>query len=1120
MPAPRALRRPSWAGARLGLARWQVGPKPRLLRAVVLLACLIWGGPALAQLKAVELRPAAELSGLLGRPLRRIEVVVAGARWRGALPSVRAEVGQLLSPELVRRSLDQLLESGKFADARAEVEPEADGVLLRLLVTPRRVIADVRVTGGVLPDDDALLRTVGAQVGKELVEDDLTRIEARLRDEHERHGFPNARAQVTAIDTDDPLRIALRVDLQPGTPRRIEQLKFYAWPDPEEPVLRGLLPLYRIKRGDRADREQLSTADGQFETLLRARGFHRATVEHVLEAAATGGVLLKVNVRADQRIRISFEGNRLFDADELTAVLALEDTDDRAPETLAEKLRQHYLARGRVDVQVSPIVRTRPGSPVSDLVFVIREGQPLRVTARNYPCLTRFTPRQVDAEIDSFLAELPGGELLGPVDPRVSEQVYGPTRGAGMRHPPRDFTPYSYYVPEAYEKAVEHLRDLYRSEGYLSASVGPLTIVRRSCDRRSPAGECIPERSLAKSNLACSYDDVGVPVELPLPDPGLNCVPDPKRGKRCSSEAALFLPIRLGPRTFLHDVSFEGNRALVEHSLFASSELELAVPLNQAELERARRRILDGYAEEGFAFADAELELDLSPDHTRGRARFVISEREQVRISRIVIRGAQATSERLIRSRVALEPGGIYRRSLVRRTEERLATLGVFGSVSVGFEDPYVPAREKVVVITVEERLAQYVDVRPGLSSGEGFRISFEYGHRNLAGEAIQLTLRAQLNFLPQQFIIEEDVRAKHEAVETRFGRHNSASVEFPEIGLGPLFRLNVEAIDVRDNARDYSLVKDAFIPTLIFRPERRLSAQVGGSLELNTATILGDTGGLEKYIRDSGQLQTFRVPEGTTFVIAQRASATWDQRDVPLDATRGFLISGTIEHVRAKPVGDTATEAARSSGSGPFDPVLSDFMQYTSRIAGYIPLSKRGMALALSFRWGLNSQLIQGSHTYPDRLFFMGGVDTIRGFSQDSLIPEDVAQELLDAQALAESDPGDNELLTVDRILIRGGDVFVNPRAELRIPLTDSVQTALFLDTGNLWSSLRAFQDRAFRLRYSAGTGIRIATPVGPLVFDYGFNLERILDEFDPSRKRKRFWEDLGAFHFSIGLF
>ena len=1094
----------------------------RLCQAVALaLALFGLASGALGQARIPELRPPPDLSGLAGRPLTRVDVEVTGSRWRGQSPAVPAEVGQVLSSELVRRSLDQLLESGKFADARAEVEADAAGVRLRFLVTPRRVIADVRVTGGVLADD-MLLRTVGVQVGRELTADDLSRIELKLHEEHARHGFPNARATLTAIDTDDPLRVALRIDLAPGAPKRIDERKFLAWPDPDEPVLRALLRDYGVGRGDRADQEQIEDADRKFETLLRSHGFHRATVDHRLESDAQGRLLLKVNVRADQRIRVSFEGNRLFDGDELLALLSLEETDDRAPESLAEKLRQHYLTHGRLDVVVTPSLRTRPGSPVSDLVFTIHEGEPLRVSSRRYPCLTLFKPSDVDAEIDSFLAELPGGELLGPVDPRVTEPTYGPTDERGARHSPRDFNPYSYYVPDVYEKAIDHLRDLYRSEGYLSASVGPLSLVRRTCDRRSPVGQCLPQAAQAPPKLAavCSYDDVGLPLELAPSDSALGCVPDPKHGKHCSSEASLSLPIRLGPRTYLHDVSFEGNRALVESRLFKAAELELNAPLSQAELDRARRRILDLYAEDGFAFADAEVEIDLSPDHTRGRARFVVSEREQVHVSRIVIKGASVTSERLIRSRIALQVGGLYRRSLVRRTEERLATLGVFGSVSVGFEDPYVPSREKVVIITVEERLAQYVDVRPGLSSGEGFRISFEYGHRNLAGEAVAFTLRSQLNFLPQEFIIEDDVRAKHESVDSRFGRHNSVSLEFPDIGLGPLFRFNIEAIDVRDNARDYSLVKDAAIPTLIFRPERRLSAQVGPSLELNTATILGDTGGLEKYIRDSGQLTTFRVPEGTTFVFAERASATWDQRDVPLDATRGFLISGSIEHVHAKPVGDTASVAARSSGTGPFDPVVSDFMQYTSRVAGYIPLNKRGLALALSFRWGLNSQLIERSHTYPDRLFFMGGVDTIRGFTQDSLIPEDIAQQLLDAHALSLSDPGDNELLTVDRILIRGGDIFVNPRAELRIPLSGSVQTALFLDTGNLWSSIRAFEGSPLRLRYAAGSGIRIATPVGPLVFDYGFNLERLLDQIAPSRKRQRFWESIGAFHFSIGLF
>jgi outer membrane protein assembly factor BamA len=56
--------------------------------------------------------------------------------------------------------------------------------------------------------------------------------------------------------------------------------------------------------------------------------------------------------------------------------------------------------------------------------------------------------------------------------------------------------------------------------------------------------------------------------------------------------------------------------------------------------------------------------------------------------------------------------------------------------------------------------------------------------------------------------------------------------------------------------------------------------------------------------------------------------------------------------------------------------------------------------------------------------------------------------------------------------------------------------------------------------LRYAVGTGVRIGTPIGPLVFDYGFNVHRVLDELYPERANQRLWEDIGAFHFSIGLF
>jgi outer membrane protein insertion porin family len=172
------------------------------------------------------------------------------------------------------------------------------------------------------------------------------------------------------------------------------------------------------------------------------------------------------------------------------------------------------------------------------------------------------------------------------------------------------------------------------------------------------------------------------------------------------------------------------------------------------------------------------------------------------------------------------------------------------------------------------------------------------------------------------------------------------------------------------------------------------------------------------------------------------------------------------------------------------------------------VRLSEKGLALAASFRWGFNQQLTAGSRTYPDRLFFLGGVDSIRGFLQDSVVPEDIAEQLLD--------PATG--LTINQVVIRGGDVFINPRLELRIPISASVQTALFLDSGNLWTDPALLDP--LKLRYAAGSGVRVTTPIGPLVFDYGFNLERVLDEFEIGPEQPRFWEDIGAFHFSIGLF
>jgi outer membrane protein insertion porin family len=128
-----------------------------------------------------------------------------------------------------------------------------------------------------------------------------------------------------------------------------------------------------------------------------------------------------------------------------------------------------------------------------------------------------------------------------------------------------------------------------------------------------------------------------------------------------------------------------------------------------------------------------------------------------------------------------------------------------------------------------------------------------------------------------------------------------------------------------------------------------------------------------------------------------------------------------------------------------------------------------------------------------------------MRGWLQDSFIPQKYADQIA---ATAGRAAGDTSKFTVNQIPLRGGNLMINPRFELRFPLRAPVDAAFFADFGNLWDDVNYIVSHGFSLRADVGAGIRVQTPVGPLVFDYGINVTR------------RPYEDFGAFHFAIGLF
>jgi outer membrane protein insertion porin family len=1044
------------------------------------------------------------LKELEGLPILAVSVETLGQRFEDQVEVRSVEIGRPLRAHVARAALREVLASNRFAHAYADARPYEDGVILRLVAVPRRIIAGIRIEGSKL-DNDTMMRAAQLSEEGEITEPEVRRIRERLEAFHRRYGYDDAKIDIATKDTDDDMEVLVTITIEPGERQVVARRVFVIEPELDA-VLGPTKHDYAVQAGDPIDGDALIEADNAMVERLREEGFYDAIVLHRL-LADEGSNYLYVYLQTGPRYRLLFSGNRRRDAEDLTEALAVERSGvDTTSEALEERLSGWYRDRGFYDVRISVTrvatgARTVDGTPAEvELAFHIIEGPTVVVARRFFTCMPANPPEgltaeelsdEMDAVLEETLPELP---LFHAIDELAIDETLS-SNGGGHRADSRQLAPAVTYTRESYAKAIEQLKSLLESRGYLDAEVGPPSVIRAECDPLARAGSCNPLPLPPIPPAACASDSRGLPLpEPPLPE-RLTCVPDPARSIRCAPELVIHLPIQLGPQMELYDVVFEGNDKVSSHVLQLLAGFPLGAPFSNIELDAARARILGIYKDLGHAYATVRTEVDYSPDRTRARARFIINEHDPVIIDAYHVRGAERTDKDLIISRLALcrdleacsDKEKYFKQNLVRQSEEQIATLGTFSSVSVALEDPEVPQGRKRVVITVTELPAQYIEPSGGFFTGEGFRVGFEYGHRNMFGQAISATARLQFSILPEFLILDDEIRDNYRefTLSERLERRNTLTVRFPDVGLGPKVDLVINGVDARDIQRDFGLSREALFPTLGFKPIREVSLQFGASTEVNDVELFGAED-VQGAIRDNPTLANLlRVPDGRTIAFAQRLSGSWDRRDKALAATRGTFVTSAVEHVTATPLDDTSE-------------FNSEFLKLTGRFAGYIPLSKGGWAIALSVAGGYNLQLTDASLTYPDRLFYLGGVNNIRGFLLDSVVPEDVAERIRQGE------------IVIDEVGVRGGDVYWNPRAELRIPLTDLFSMGVFLDAGNLWSapeSITGLEDFLV-LRYAAGGGVRLETPLGPVALDYGFNLVR------------NDWEDIGALAFSIGLF
>ncbi len=1093
-----------------------------------------------------------------GKVIHGVAVVLASTAWSDVkVPALRClSTGDRLTGDKVRACMNEALSEGRFAGATVEALPEDDGVRVTVLLLPRKLVEGVRLdVHGAPLERGELLREAELSEGGEITPRDLPLYQRRLEAFLVKRGYPHPVVTVSTRPTDKARDVIVLLDVAPGLPRKLARRVFYLVGGRREDF-EELTPEYAVKVADPADEVALAAADVGFEQRLRRAGFHRAEVSHDV-LSDQGFVTLRVRVECGPRYELRFEGNERYDKDTLLAAVATPEDVDHTPSHLVQKLRDFYVRRGYLDVEVSLEERGKRTDPGVFYVFHVRENARVAVSTRAYPCLKEDEIRglknggpssaiAIGSEIDSYLEEeLPGADLFRAPSSAGVDALFAGSRGVlpgGSRPAPLELDPNTVFVPDTYDRAVAHVQELYRSEGYLDARVGPVHVLRRRCDPKSPPGTCRAMLAPPIPEL-CTYDASNIPLPLPPPDARTTCVPDPAHGIACEPRVTLAIPVKLGPRTSLYDAAFFGAKALTQESLFKAARLGMGEPVSTVKLDEARRRVLDEYREAGYAFAEVKYGIEQSPDHTRARVRFDVTEFEQVIVTKIVVRGNQRTNLSVIEGRVALAVGQPYQASLVRKTQERIATLGTFVSVAVALEDPTVPQTAKTVVINVVEQVPQAIDVRPGFSSDEGVRSALEYTHMNVAGRAITLALRTQASYLPEELVLDAGFRATYSrlAIKDQLRARVSAGVGLPEVGLGPLVKASLDAVIAKELQRDFNTTKGAIGPSATYSPEslfgfafqaRQMQIAVFQTFEYNDLSLFNG-GSARDYLLTHTLSDTLvrqlNLPDGKTWASAQRIVLTWDRRDNPFNATSGTLLILGVEHVDAYPFD------AKLDPQNPLSVTQEyHFLRLTQSLGGYVPIV-RGIRVAALLRMGQNIQITGDSQTYPDRLFFMGGNDSMRGWLNASMLPQDNDDIVFRDQnkpdyvpaggTVSCQNPADPSVcpnpdkFTPAKTPVRGGNLMFNPRLEVRVPVKAIVtsiskglepfETVVFTDIGNLWVDPKyPFQRGVFPMRVSLGTGVRFQTPVGPLAVDYGVNLT------------KKPYEDFGNFHFRIGLF
>ncbi len=911
-----------------------------------------------------------------------------------------------LSRREVRRTVQLLFATGRFANVVARTRPLPDGgVALVLECSRRQLVTAVEVEAGPRPvlDPERVRRSAGLAAGDELWPGRLEEVAARIRALHARHGWRAAEVSATAGGVGAG-RVVIRI--AEGPPTRVVAVDFGGATGLAPDVLRERLA---TTLGAVLDLDALETDAREVRSRLRRAGWLRARVGAPEVTYQGEAARVKIPVEAGAHVAVRFAGVASFPIAELRAELGLEAEqalDATALAAAAGRVRAFYLARGYAAARVT--ARESPAERGSALVFTVDEGRRYRVAAVRFPGASRKSSSWLRGRLDEVLEAMAPQTSSGPAGD--AEQL---ARAAGspaaVRSPP-PLEPRWVWNPPLWDEAALRLVEFYRAEGYLDAAYDG-----------------------ARAALDAARGTVEVEVRL-----------------------------REGVQTLVRAVAFEGNSAVPTRELADEARLGPGDPLAFGNVDATRTALLALYARRGYLYATIDPHEDIAADRASAVVRFVIDEGPRVRVGAVVVSGARRTREAVVRESLTLKTGDVYDPESAGRSQAALLRLGVFRSVGLRLADPEVPGPVKDVTVQLSERPWRTLSPGVGFSLANGPRAFVELVEPNLLGRALELSVRAKANYPLVTFRPDLDGYPAAERFEGRLdiGLHDPRVHVF---GLPAGGR--IDGIVERLHRPSYDLAR----ASTIFGLDRPVSSHVTLSLqyEVEIDHIVRRKGAAD-VVPTRADLERLLFPEGVTTLNSIRPVLTVDYRDDSVHPRKGWLATGVADYSHSLgghggglldivPGSDVFTHMLRLSGAvSGYLPLGTSVLALSLRGGRVLPLDPASQTIGPKrfFLGGASTMRGYGE----DQLI----PQDVRGALLDQV--RTCAASKPDCTAAA------SQLAAGQFLPSEGGESFVNAKLELRFQLSTNVEAGIFTDAGNLWLDPRVGSITDVRWNFGAG--------------------------------------------------